>query len=744
VPRQPATTYAHDPRRFVLGTKVMPPPDRDEHIARERLFRRLDAATTRPLTLVAAPTGFGKTTLLSAWSRRATRRTAWLTITAGDSDIVRLAAGIVASLLRAGVLRDDGLARDLVAPGIDVAAQVLPQLLDALDDGQPLVLVLDDYHLLSGVAAHGLIDTLLADMPPSMRVVIATRADPELRLGRLRASGSMDEVRADELRFDPDEAARFLNGSLGLDLDRDSLETLEARTEGWPAGLYLAALTLRVRSDRARFVTEFAGSSRHVVDYLSAEVLDGLPSGDRTFLLRTSILERMSGSLCDAVTGMTGSATRLRDLERANLFIVPLDEDRTWFRFHRLFAQLLRSELDREAPELLPELHRRAAAWHAESGRVEAAVDHALAAGDRVLGATLVARSWRELVRNGQYQTLERLIGAIGTDRGALTGPLAAVEAMVVGLMGRDPRLVERLVEAAEASGWVGPTPDGRSIDTVVAVVTASLVGLDLDRETRAARQLVDDHPDDPELLTAGRAALGMNLLLGGDASGALAALGPDTPMSGYPNAELYGSAARSLAIGEAGDPIAAERLARAALARAEGWGLDESRVGGSLWLALGTAIAGQGRPHGALPLLERSLSLFGVPGTLYRAYVLIALAEAYGAVGESAKARAAARDARAIVDAAPSAGVLPERLAAVERRLRVATERPIRAGDRPSDAELRVLRLLATSLTAREIAGELFISVNTAKTHTRALYQKLGTSSREDAVLRAKELGLL
>ena len=288
--RRAASLDVDTHRPFVLGTKVAPPPARPEHIDRERLFERLDLAATRPLTLVAAPTGFGKTTLLSAWARRRTGRTAWVAITAGDSDTVRLMAAIVESVRRADALVDDAIDHDLVSPGIDVTDDVLPRLLGAIDTSESLVLILDDYHRLSGAPAHDLVAALVGQMPESVHVVIATRADPILPLGRLRATGAMDEIRSDELRFDPVEADRFLNGALGLALDPTSLGTLEERTEGWPAGLYLAALAMRSRRDRATFVAEFAGSSRHVVDYLSTEVLDGLSSDDREFLLSTSIL----------------------------------------------------------------------------------------------------------------------------------------------------------------------------------------------------------------------------------------------------------------------------------------------------------------------------------------------------------------------------------------------------------------------------------------------------------------------
>jgi LuxR family transcriptional regulator, maltose regulon positive regulatory protein len=740
---QPTASEASGDRQIVLGTKLTAPPVRPEHIVRERLLDLLDAATTRPLTLVSAPTGFGKTTLLAAWARRGTRRSAWLTLTDGDADTVRLMAGIVAALRRAGVEIDDDLDRDLVAPGSDPAGRVLPRLLDGVDEGDPVVLILDDYHQLTGSPARGLITEFIAGMPELVRVVIATRADPALPLGRWRAVGSMQEIRSDVLRFDLEEADRFLNGSLGLELDRASVATLEERTEGWPAGLYLAALGLRGHLDRARFVAEFAGSSRHIVDYLSTEVLQELPADDRSFLLQTSILRRLTGPLCDAVTGMTGSSARLRELERANLFIVPLDERGTWFRFHRLFAQLLRSELADESPELEPELHRRASAWHADQGPVEAAVEHAVAAGDGASAGSLMVRSWQDFARTGEFQTFERLIASIGDDRGAVAGPLAVVEAMMAGLQGRDPSVIGRLMATAEASGWDGPTPDGLSIGGLADIVVATFVANDLARQKDAAHRLIEREDEDAGYLATGQAGLGMILVLEGDPSAALGILdGPD--LSGHPNVSLLAAAARSLATTEVGDPIEGERLARASLERAEAWGLATSMVAGSLWLALGSAVNQQGKPRDAIPALERALVQWGVPGTVHRAQVLIDLASVYGAVGEPVKARTAVREARRIVDDIENAGALPRRLAAAEKGLRIGATRNLPDSDVPSEAEVRVLHLLATPLSARQIADELYISINTVKTHTKALYLKLGTASREDTVIRARELGLL
>ncbi len=731
-------------RPIVLAGKVVPPPARPEHIDRQRLFDRLDLGTQRPLTLVAAPTGFGKTTLLSAWARQRTGRTAWVALTAGDSDTVRLMAAILESVRSVDPHVDAAIGRGLGSPGIYVTDEILPRLLGAIDITESLVLILDDYHQLSGAASHDLIAALVEQVPENVHLIIATRADPVLPLGRLRATGAMDEIRSDELRFDPDEADRFLNGALGLALDHTALDTLADRTEGWPAGLYLAALSMRSRPDRDRFVADFTGSSRHVVDYLSAEVLDGLAPEDRSFLLSTSILSRMNGPLCDAVSGLSGSAARLRRLQRANLFIVPLDENGTSFRFHRLFSQLLRSQLADLSPAIEPALHRRAAAWLLDHGSVEPAVEHAVAAGDREWAASMLVRSWNDFGRVGEFQTLERLIGLVG-DAGSRAGSLAIVEGLVAGLLGSGPDAIRHLKAKADAAGWAESLPGEVPIEALAAILVASFQADDLSAQRTGAEYLVDHFTGSVEFLDrAGRVTLGLVRFLEGDPAGSLDVLQPIDHLPDAWNMEIAAWGTRSLAMTDLGDASEAERIARASLASAELWGLNTSRVGGLLWVALGSALAAQGKPHEAIPPLERSLASWGVPGTLHRAQVLILLAATYHAVGDPAKARAAAREARGILDACPNAGGLPARLAAVEHRLRIGSERAVSPGDRPSEAEARVLRLLATSLSLREIAGQLFLSINTVKTHTKALHQKLGTSSRDETVARARELGLL
>jgi LuxR family maltose regulon positive regulatory protein len=377
----------------LLAAKSAPPAIRSQLIERAALIEVLSAEPSRKLTLLSAPTGWGKTTLLAQWVSGADdrRRRGWLSLDASDNDPARFWAGAIAALGRAS----PGVAPrafELIKMGADPRQVVLPTLVDELAaiDYQ-LALILDDYHLVENRTLHEQVGFVVERMPQTFQLVIATRSDPMLPLARLRARGELLELRADELRFQAGEAADLLDGVLGLKLTEAQVQLLFRRTEGWAAGLHLAALSLAGRSDAAAFIKTFAGDNRHIVDYLMAEVLDGQPSHLRSFLLRTSVLGRLSGPLCDAMLQTSGSDSVLEKIERENLFVVPLDMSRHWYRYHQLFAELLRTELHRSEPDLVADLHRRAAAWFEAEGLIDEALRHVTAAGDIARSIDLIA-----------------------------------------------------------------------------------------------------------------------------------------------------------------------------------------------------------------------------------------------------------------------------------------------------------------------------------------------------------------
>ena len=333
---------------ILVGTKLHPPPVRELTIPRERLLEHLRSGSDRRLTLVACPAGFGKTTLLAAWREAEAERkpVAWLTLDEGDNDPVVLWTHAIEALRRASpaVARP---AQAVTAPVVDV---VLPRLVNELDGQGEITLILDDFHRVSSAPARASVGWFIDHAPPGFQLVLASRTEPALPVATLRAHGELLELRAGELRFTCAEADAFLNGRLGLGLTPEDVEGLAAKTEGWPAGLYLAGLSLQHAGDRHAFVRRFGGSNRHVVDFLVTEVLEAHDPPAQALMLRASVLERLTGPLCDAVLEQEGSAAVLDRLSRSNLFLVPLDDEGGWFRFHHLFAQLLRVELERREP----------------------------------------------------------------------------------------------------------------------------------------------------------------------------------------------------------------------------------------------------------------------------------------------------------------------------------------------------------------------------------------------------------
>ena len=380
-------------RAVLLATKLHVPAMGIALVHRPLLLDSLSAGRRCKLTLLSAPAGWGKTTLLAQWAMGSgeEQRFGWLSLDASDNDPVWFWMYVVAALQKA----DPGVgirAVELLAMGADPVHVVLPTLLNDLDTiARPIVLILDDYHLVVSQAVHEQLAFFISRMPANLHLVLATRSDPMLPLARWRASGELAEMRTDDLRFGALDADHLLNDVLGLDLTQADIQLLHRRTEGWAAGLYLAALSLAGRADPAEFIKTFAGDNRHIVDYLMAEVLDGQPPDLRSFLLRTSVLGRLSGPLCDAVLQTSDSALVLARIERENLFVVPLDTSRNWYRYHQLFGELLRTELRRSDPDLVADLHRRAAAWFETEGLIDEALHHLIAAGDIARNPDLIA-----------------------------------------------------------------------------------------------------------------------------------------------------------------------------------------------------------------------------------------------------------------------------------------------------------------------------------------------------------------
>jgi LuxR family maltose regulon positive regulatory protein len=379
----------------VPATKLYIPPPRAKIVLRPRLIERLNEGLHRKLTIISAPAGFGKTTVLSEWIPKSPRCVTWLSLDEADKDETRFWTNFIYSLQ--GLRSDLGIAALslLQSPQAPPITSILTTLInDITKFSDSFAMVLDDYHVIDSKPVDFSLTFLLKHLPSQMHLVIASREDPNLPLARLRARDQLNELRAADLRFSPGEASLFLNQVMELGLSAEDIKSLETRTEGWIAGLQLAALSMRGREDIHGFIKAFAGDNRYIVDYLVEEVLERQPECVRSFLLQTSILNRLSGPLCEAVTGQEECNVLLESLEQGNLFIVPLDDKRHWFRYHHLFADVLQAHLIEEQSDHIPTLHRRASAWHEQNGLISEAVHHALAAKDIVMAANLIELAW--------------------------------------------------------------------------------------------------------------------------------------------------------------------------------------------------------------------------------------------------------------------------------------------------------------------------------------------------------------
>jgi ATP/maltotriose-dependent transcriptional regulator MalT len=391
----------------ILATKLYLPRLRPNAVSRPRLLERLNEGLQRKLTLIAAPAGFGKTTLVSAWVAGCDRQVAWLSLDAGENDPTLFLTYLVAALQTIAPTIGEGVLGVLQASQPPPTEAILVALLNEITTlPDHFVLVLDDYHLIDAKPVDIALTYLVEYLPPQMHLVIATREDPDLPLARLRARGHLTELRATDLRFTASEAAAFLNQAMGLNLSAEDIAALEDRTEGWIAGLQLAALSMQGHQDVAGFIRAFAGDHRYIVDYLVEEVLQRQPEPVRRFLLQTSILDRLHGPLCDAVTGQEEGNARLEALERGNFFVVPLDDRRYWYRYHHLFAEVLSAQLLAEQPDQVATLHRRASAWYEQHGSAADAIRHALEACDFERAAGLVELAVPAMGRNRQEATV--------------------------------------------------------------------------------------------------------------------------------------------------------------------------------------------------------------------------------------------------------------------------------------------------------------------------------------------------
>ena len=733
-----------------VEAKLQRPVHRDGLIARTQLLDVLAATPDHAsLILLTAPAGYGKTTVFSQWAAQDSREFAWVTVDEPDGDPVRLAGHVALALHRIEPL-DPAVFRALaVGDGSRHLAALGPLLTSLQTWSRPGVLVLDDVHELDSVAAMNFIRALAAGLPAGFHLAVGSRLT--LGFGRLRSEDRVVEFGVEDLAFTKEEARAVLVHA-GVDCSDDTVGALVERTEGWPAGVYLAALAIRAASDAALAASGLSGDDPYIADYFRDELLARESPVTVRFLMRTAPLEQISGALCDHVLGRSDSGSRLAEVARRNLFVVPLDRRGEWYRYHRLVAEMLLSELRRREPREEARVHRRAAGWYEEQGQPEKAIGHAIAGGDTLAAARLLNRHARDFVAAGRLPTVRGWLDALGQDGLMSYPPLAITAAWLLALIGDAPG-AQRCLHAAELGSFDGPLPDGSSsLASAITVLRASLGALGVDRMLVDARAATEMEPPGSPWFPAAMATLGVAHALGGAADVAVkeldlaARLGREQQV---PIPAVTAVAELCLLAAERDDWPGAEENAGQAIDLIETTGMQEHLFSILGFVAAARVAAHQGnqvaaRRHAGTVL--RMSATPSPPAILWlSAQVAIALAETFLDLGDVAAARLRAEEAEGHLAGLLTEGVLREQLRRVSAGLaREGGHVRVPSAMALSTAEMRVLQLLPTHLSLGEIGEELHTSRNTVKTHVAAIYRKLQTTTRSEAVARARDIDLL
>ena len=700
------------------------------------------------LAVLNATVGYGKTTLVRSWCVERPEAVIWVTLDSADDDAVRLWAHLATAVERLG----DGLGRRALSclgvRGATVETAVDELMNGLVAYGRRVSIVLDDVHAVSSDASVRSIAQAVGRLPANVRLVVSTRSDPAIGVARLRARGVLTEVRARELAFTVDETLELVVRE-GIGLSSDSVELLVDRTEGWPAGLYLAALWLRDLEDPDGGVREFAGSARQVGDYLADEVLMALAPDTRDFLVRTSVLARFTPELCDAVLGREDSAAVLADLARSNMFLVALDARGEWYRYHHLFAEVLQLELGREAAR---ELRRRAAAWCGAHGLAEEAIEYAAAAGDAEMVAELLVERHLEFIWGGRLAQFVGWVRWLPVELLVELPVLPGAGAVAAALLNAPEVEVEQLLGIAERARRERPELWMPYLEVGVELARSQLIeGGDVGAALGHARCAVAAAQEGADVLSVSAlACLGQALFFAGELDevrrvAVQAVERPDAP--DVPDSYVGSLGLLALIDGEQGRPESAEGWARQALAFARQHFQADSWVASAAHLGLALACAATGRLDEAEREALRGESLRRSPQpTVGHAHALLVLAQVRVARSRLARAADDLERAKRAIAEFPDPGRLPVIAAKVEQTLVAARANGVSRDlvEEPSPAELAVLRGLAAGLSRREIGAELYVSLNTVKSHTRELYRKLGATSQTEAVARAEALDLL
>jgi LuxR family transcriptional regulator, maltose regulon positive regulatory protein len=718
-------------------------------VCRSALVERLARGDLHPIVSVVAPAGYGKTTLLSQWAERNGEAFAWVSVDEADND-AKVLLSYIAEALDAVEPISEQVFDALASPVSSVPGSVIPRLGSAFSSmTSPVVLVLDDVHLLHNRESRAALPVLADHVPNGSRLVLAGRAEPPLRIPRLRAEGRILKIGPADLSLSRDEASSLLRNA-DLSLADEDVAELHKRTEGWPAGLYLAAVYLREGGSVATAAFSFRGDDRLVSDYLESEFLSRISPQQRAFLTQTAVLERMCGPLCEAVLGTGGSAAMLADLAESNLLLVPLDRRGEWYRYHHLFRDMLLAELHRTEPALMPILRRRAASWCLDNGLPEAALEYSMAAGDIDGAARLVGQLAVPAYRRGRVTTIRGWFGWL-EERGGIEGhPMVAVLASLFSALTGRPVEAEWWAGVVDRWQYGDPAgPDDPAAEAWAALLRAFLCRQGVEQMLADADEAVGRFAVGGFVTPAPALMQGISRVLCGDLDGGDACLQDAVSVGerAAPEDVVLALCERSLVAMARSEWDRAQALtgqARTALRQA---GIGESFATPLICALRARAAMHQGdvqaarqeliRAQHLRPLLTYALPHLAVQTRIELARVHLALADLAGA-------RTLMREVDGLLRRRPGLGTLVGEAKALQAQLASQRGSSLPGASALTAAELRLLPLLSTHLSFPEIAEEMFLSRHTIKSEAHSIYRKLGVSSRSQAVSRSLDLGLL
>jgi len=728
----------------LLESKFHPPTPRPGIVTRAAIVNRLATARAQVVTVVAPP-GYGKTTLLAQWAERAGARVAWVSCDDGDNDPVVLLSALAVALDRIEPV-DQTIFGVLASSGADIT--VVPRFVSAIASMQlPVTIVLDHAEAVTNRKCLNTIAEFALRLPAGWQLALASRSAVPLPAARLRAHGGIVEIGAEDLAMSPQEAFLLLEGA-GARLEAADIYELLQRTEGWPAGLYIAALAIKSGTRHTDVGFTFTGDDVFMGDYLRSELLDRVSAAEASFLTQASVLDRMCGSLCDAVLDRKGSERVLEELERRNLLVVPLDRHREWYRYHHLLRDLLQSELRRRDPDLVQDLHFRAAAWYEANAMPEAAIEHAQAAGDYDRVARLLLELAQPVWAGGRVQTVLRWMESLRDVTAAEHyGAIAVHGSLIFALLGQ-PSEAERWAAAAERASSAGILPDGSTLEGTLAYLRAILCRDGIGQMRHDAQAAWDGlSPASPYRATM-LYTEGISYLLEDDPARAdpilTRAFGVATAAGATPLAALI-LAEQCIVAAERDNWPEAAALAQRAVAIVEAERLDDYWTSALpyAWATRSELYLGnipRARFYLARAARLRPLLTYALPVVSVQA--LLELARSYITLADPGGAAAVLRQVHDILQQRPDLGNLPRLAGELQSRLSKIKETAVGASSLTA-AELRLLPLLSTHLSLREIGERLHVSSHTVKTQAYSAYRKLGASSRSEAVTRVHELGL-